>query len=192
MDSKIYWGRITIAQKIGNIEKRTISNLVPNEIPESSQLSFRKVVNLHAIEAKLKIETSGVINGKTKINNINKAFIPKKNLNLNGTTPTVLSIASIVAENLLANNIKKNNQETLNTNGHKTFKIQKFNAGSSENHNLKSTKLKIRNIAIGTNMIEINTINLETIIPLTSLDIYIHHPNVIINIHLIQLYCIPL
>jgi len=59
-------------------------------------------------------------------------------------------------------------------------------------HNLKSTKLKIRNIAIGTNMIEINTINLDTIIPLTSLDIYIHHPNVIINIHLIQLYCIPL
>ena len=148
---------------MGNIEKRTISNLVPNEISESSQLSFRKVVNLHAIEAKLKIETIGVINGKTNINNINKAFIPKKNLNLNGTTPTVLSIASIVAENLLANNIKKNNQETLNTNGHKTFKIQKFNAGSSENHNLKSTRLKIRNIAIGTNIIEINTINLETI-----------------------------
>ena len=162
---------MAIVQNTGNIEKRIIRNLVPNEISESSQLSFRKVVNLHAIEAKLKIETIGVINGKTKINKINKAFSPKKNLNLKGTTPTVLSIASIVAENLLANNIRKNNQETLKTNGHNTFKIQKFNAGSSENHRLNSTKLKMRNISIGTSKIEINTINRETIIPFICLDI---------------------
>ena len=156
---------------MGNIEKIIINSLVRKEVLASSQLSFLKVVNLHAIEAKLKIETIGVINGKTKINNINKAFRPKKNLNLNGTTPTVLSIASIVAENLLANSIKKNNQEILNTNGHKIFKIQKFNIGSSENQRLNSTKLKIRKIAIGTTMIEINTINLDTIIPFTCLDI---------------------
>lgn len=161
-----------IVQKIGSNEKRTIKNLVPDEISESSQLSFRKVVNLQAIEAKLKIETIGVISGKTKIKSINNAFNPKKNLNLNGTTPTVLSIASIVAENLFANKIKKNSQETLNTNGHKTFKIQKFNRGSSENHSLKSTILKIIKITTGTNMIEINTINLDTIIPLICLDIY--------------------
>jgi len=153
-------------QKIGNIENKIIKNLVEKEVSVSSQLSFL-VVNLHAIDAKLNIEMIGVMIGNTNINKINSAFNPKKNLSRKGTTPTVLSIDSMAPENLLANKIIKNNQDTLNTNGHKTRKIQKFNAGSSENHRLNSTTLKITNMIIGIKIIEINTINRLNIIPLT-------------------------
>jgi hypothetical protein len=159
-----------IVQKMGKIENKTIKNLVAVEVSDSSQLSFLNVVNLHAMDAKLNIAIIGVIKGNTNINKINKAFNPKKNLNRNGTIPTVLSIDSIVSENLLANKIKKNNQETLNTRGHNTRNIQKFNVGLWEYHKLNSTKLKIKKITIGTTIIEINTINRLKITPLTSLD----------------------
>lgn len=159
-----------IVQKMGKIENKTIRNLVAAEVSDSSQLSFLNVVNLHAMDAKLNIAIIGVIKGKTNINKINKAFNPKKNLNRNGTIPTVLSIDSIVSENLLANKIKKNNQEMLNTRGHNTRNIQKFNVGLWEYHKLNSTKLKIKKITIGTTIIEINTINRLKITPLTSLD----------------------
>ena len=164
-----------IVQKMGNNAKSTMRNLVPKETGESSHISFRKVVNLHAIEAKLKIAIIGVINGKTKINKINNAFNPKKNLSRSGITPTVLSIWSIVSENRFANKIKKNNHPILKTKGHNIFNIQKFSAGLSENHNLNSTKLKIRKIRMGTKIIEIKIISRERIIPLICLDlIWLH------------------
>lgn len=154
---------------MGKIENKTIRYLVALEVSDSSQLSFLKVVNLHAIDAKLNMAIIGVIRGKTNINKITKAFNPKKNLNRKGTIPTVLSMDSIVPENLLANKIKKNNQATLNTSGHNTRNIQKFNVGFWEYHKLNFTKLKIKKITIGTNIIEINTIKRLTITPLTSL-----------------------
>jgi hypothetical protein len=170
MDKTIYWGRMQIQQKIGNIENIIIKNFVKIEISESSQLSFLKVVNLHAMDAKLNIEIIGVIKGKTKINNINIAFNPKKNLSRSGTIPTVLSINSIALESLVANKIRKNNQETLKTNGHNIFNIQKFNLGSFENHSSKFTILKIKKIRIGTKIIEINTNNRLKITPFISFD----------------------
>ena len=112
-----------IVQKMGKIENSTIKTLVAVEISDSSQLSFLNVVNLHAMDAKLNIAIIGVIKGKTNINKINKAFNPKKNLNRKGTIPTVLSMESMVSDNLFANKIKKNNQETLNTRGHNTRRI---------------------------------------------------------------------
>lgn len=158
-----------IVQKMGKIENSTIKTLVAVEISDSSQLSFLNVVNLHAMDAKLNIAIIGVIKGKTNINKINKAFNPKKNLNRKGIIPTVLSMESIVSDNLFANKIKKNNQETLNTRGHNTRNIQKFNVGFWEYHKLNSTKLKIKKIAIGTIIIEINTNKRLKINPLTSL-----------------------
>ncbi|TFG01527.1 MAG: hypothetical protein EU539_13955 [Promethearchaeota archaeon] len=125
---------------------------------------------------KLKIEMTGVINGRTKINKINNAFNPKKNLSRRGITPTVLSIDSIVSENRFANNIKKNNHEKLNTKGHNTFRIQKFNIGLSENHNLNGVKIKIKKMTIGTIIMDISTINRDTNMPLTCLDNSLLHP----------------
>ena len=129
IDRTIYWGRILIVQNMGKIENIIIKNFVAKEVSDSSQLSFLNVVNLHAMDAKLNMEMIGVINGKTKINKTNKAVNPKKNRNRKGTIPTVLSIESMVSDNLLANKIRKNNQETLNTSGHNTRSIQKFKAG---------------------------------------------------------------
>ena len=158
-------------QNTGKIENRIIKNFVAKEVSDSSQLSFLNVVNLHAMDAKLNMETIGVINGKTKINKINNAVNPKKNRNRKGTIPTVLSIESMVSEILLANKIRKNNHETLNTSGHNTRSTQKFNAGSSEYHKLKPAKLYIKKIAIGTKINETKTIRRLTIIPFISLDI---------------------
>lgn len=166
IDRTIYWGRILIVQNMGKIEKTIIKNFVAKEVSDSSQLSFLKVVNLHAMDAKLKMETIGVINGKTKINKINNAVNPKKNRNRKGTIPTVLSIESMVSETLLANKIRKNNQETLNTSGHNTRSIQKFKAGLSEYHNLNFTKLNIKKITMGTRIIKIKTIRRLIITPL--------------------------
>ena len=166
IDRIIYWGRILIAQNMGKIENRTIKNFVAKEVSDSSQLSFLNVVNLHAMDAKLNMEMIGVINGKTKINKINNAVNPKKNRNRKGTIPTVLSIESMVSESLLANKIRKNNQETLNMSGHNTRSTQKFKAGLSEYHNLNSTKLNIKKITMGTRIIEIITIRRLIITPL--------------------------
>ena len=173
IDRTIYWGRILIVQNMGKIENRTIKNFVAKEVSDSSQLSFLKVVNLHAIEAKLNMEMIGVINGKTNINKINNAVNPKKNRNRKGTIPTVLSIESMVSETLLANKIRKNNHETLNTSGHNTRSIQKFKAGLSEYHNLNSTKLNIKKITMGTRIIEIKTIRRLIITPLYCSDMII-------------------
>jgi len=166
IDRTIYWGRILIVQNMGKIENRIIKNFVAKEVSDSSQLSFLKVVNLHAMDAKLNMEMIGVINGKTNINKINNAVNPKKNRNRKGTIPTVLSIESMVSEILLANKIRKNNQETLNMSGHNTRSTQKFKAGLSEYHNLNSTKLNIKKITMGTRIIEIITIRRLIITPL--------------------------
>lgn len=173
IDRTIYWGRILIVQNMGKIENTIIKNFVAKEVSDSSQLSFLKVVNLHAMDAKLNMETIGVINGKTKINKINNAVNPKKNRNRKGTIPTVLSIESIVSETLLANKIRKNNQETLNTSGHNTRSTQKFKAGLSEYHNLNFTKLNIKKITMGTRIIEIKTIRRLIITPLYFSDMII-------------------
>jgi len=108
------------------------------------------------------------MSGKTNIKSIKSAFAPKNNFNLIGITVTVLSIDSIVIDNLVAKRIKKNNQEILNTNGHRILIIQKFKTGSGVHHNSKSTKLKIRKITIGSTIIEIKTTKRDTIIPLIS------------------------
>ena len=52
----------------------------------------------------------------------------------------------------------------------KIFKIQKFKAGLSENHNSNGAKIKTEKITIGTSIMDINIINLDTIMPLISLD----------------------
>ncbi len=166
-----YSGIIQIAQNIGRRENKIISNLVEKEILSSSRSSFLNVVKRQAIEAKLNADIKGVIKGNIKINNIKIAFIPKKNFNLRGITLTVLSIESKVCDTLLANNIRKNSQEILNTKGHKNFTIKIVKFGSVENHSLKSTKLKIIKIVIGKIIIVIKTIRRLTIIPLISLGI---------------------
>jgi len=98
------------------------------------------------------------------------AVNPKNIINLVGTTLVILSMDSIVSENRLANKIRKKNQETLNTKGHKTFIIQKFKVGLLVNHKWKSTKMKIKKIIIGTKIIVINTIKRLNTIPFISFD----------------------
>jgi hypothetical protein len=163
-----------IEQMIGSIEKITIKIFVNMEIFCSSHASFLKV-NLQAILQKLKTDIIGVIIGNTNIKRINSAFAPKNSFNLIGTTATVLSIDSIAIENLVENRIKKKIHDMLNINGQRILMIQKFKVGLSENQSLKSAKIKIKNITIGSNIIDIKTTNRLTIIPLISLGIIRHH-----------------
>ena len=70
-------GKIVTVQKIGTKDAIIIANFVIKETFESSsQFSFLKVVNRQANEAKLRIDTTGVIKGNTKISKRNRAFIP--------------------------------------------------------------------------------------------------------------------
>ncbi|NHJ20723.1 MAG: hypothetical protein EAX91_07275 [Candidatus Lokiarchaeota archaeon] len=72
----------------------------------------------------------------------------------------------------MANKIKKNNQETLNTVGQRILIIQKVKTVSSgEYHKVKSTKEKIKKMLTGTNIIASKTIKRVTITPLTVFDI---------------------
>jgi len=64
-------GIILAVQKIGITAAKTITIFVNNDVSvSSSQLSFLKVVKRHAKEAKLKIEITGVMIGKTNIKRI--------------------------------------------------------------------------------------------------------------------------
>jgi hypothetical protein len=64
-------GIMLTVQKIGIKAAKTIISFVKKEIfASSSQLSFLKVVKRHAKEAKLRIEITGVIIGKTNIKRI--------------------------------------------------------------------------------------------------------------------------
>ncbi|MEJ2277644.1 MAG: hypothetical protein P8Y70_07830 [Candidatus Lokiarchaeota archaeon] len=78
---------------------------------------------------------------------------------------------SIVSENLLANRIRKNNHETLNMVGVAILIIQKVRIGSLEYHNPKLTNIKIKNMIIGTKIVEIKIIKREASTPFISLDI---------------------
>ena len=64
-------GIMLTVQKIGIRAAKTIISFVKKEVSvSSSQLSFLKVVKRHAKEAKLKIEITGVMIGKTNIKRI--------------------------------------------------------------------------------------------------------------------------
>lgn len=160
-----------IEQIIGSIEKRTINIFVNKGTFASSHASFLKL-NLQAILTKLNIAINGVIRGKTKMKSMKSAFAPKNNFNLMGITATVLSIDSIVFDNLVANKIMKNNQDMLKTKGQRILIIQKFSVELSENQSVKSANAKIKKMIIGRIIIEIKMTNLETIIPLISFDIF--------------------
>jgi len=72
-----YSGKTTMEQNKGRIAEMTIMIQVKIDIfVSSSHLSFLKVVNLHAKDAKVKTEINGVIKGKTNINRMYMAFIP--------------------------------------------------------------------------------------------------------------------
>jgi hypothetical protein len=76
-DKSKYSGITAIVQKTGKIDAKTMRNLVENGTFESSsQFSFREVVSCHIIEAKLIIDTIGVIKGKANIKRTNIALIP--------------------------------------------------------------------------------------------------------------------
>ncbi|MBA7700084.1 hypothetical protein ES703_108791 [subsurface metagenome] len=64
-------GKTLVEQKIGIIAAiPIIIHVVFETFVSSSHLFFLKVVNLHAIEAKIRIEIIGVIIGRIKINNM--------------------------------------------------------------------------------------------------------------------------
>jgi len=70
-------GKTTIEQNMGSIaEIPIITQVIIDILVSSSHLSFLKVVNRHAKDAKLKTDITGVIIGKTNIKRMYIAFIP--------------------------------------------------------------------------------------------------------------------
>ncbi len=72
-----YRGKTTIEQNMGSIAAiPIITQVIIDILVSSSHLSFLKVVNRHAKDAKLKTDITGVIIGKTNIKRMYIAFIP--------------------------------------------------------------------------------------------------------------------